>query len=306
MKYVGHKKVTEEGHATAALIKKLRELSGKTQAEFADLLGVTQPMVSAWQSGRGRIPLGKWLKLGNLAPYPENVECWERAGVDGAAMRRAFEKLSREMSVAPPEGEVVHVPRIRETLAGRQTAGPPVPLATEFLPNPMSTVCMVRDEKATAFVDCPYGVFIVDESEKGAASLSRLWGRVVLASFSAEAGAPLRDSGIYAGRLTFVATSTKNLILAARLWPLSSNNFQEVHWLGRWVNPEAPPLEHALREDNTQFDPREKPAVKAAWKESVERARAEFRLDAGWAILGRVFGRIHIEGAQNDPWSLRL
>jgi len=61
------------------LMKKVRgELS---QIEFATLLGVSQSMVSDWERG-AHIPSGRiWLRMAELSGYPENVYCWQRAGL---------------------------------------------------------------------------------------------------------------------------------------------------------------------------------------------------------------------------------
>ena len=53
----------------------------RTQEEFAILSGIGRPMLSDYERG-AVTPSGEtWMKIGNLAPFPLNVDCWERGGM---------------------------------------------------------------------------------------------------------------------------------------------------------------------------------------------------------------------------------
>lgn len=79
-------------------ISGLRAQLRKTQKEFAELAGVTQPAVSDWESEQGSsFPSAEsYARLGNLASYPENLWFWQRAGMDQDAMLSAGLQLFKE------------------------------------------------------------------------------------------------------------------------------------------------------------------------------------------------------------------
>src|SRR5262245_32219901 len=99
-------------------IKRLRtRLRLKGQAEFASLLDVTQPRVSAWEGGEP--PTCEALaKLGNLAieklnDAEEALFFWKSAGLKRDAILATARKISRDLTAermaAPPEGKIVAV-----------------------------------------------------------------------------------------------------------------------------------------------------------------------------------------------------
>jgi len=165
----------------AQLLKDLRTGKGLSQTQFAEIVGVTQSTVSEWEAGKD-VPSAKvWQELASGAPYPLNIRFWKQGGTDLQAMFAAAEKELRQRGETLA-GEIFHVSRFRETHRGREEAGSPIPLPTEFIPNRGSTVCLVVDDKA-AVVDSPNGVFIVDESERDSRDLRPFWGREVFAGF---------------------------------------------------------------------------------------------------------------------------
>jgi len=64
-----------------ALVRKIR--GGRTQTQFAKMLGTKQGSVSYWESGKS-LPTGTdWCRLGNVATDPaDRMICWEKAGID--------------------------------------------------------------------------------------------------------------------------------------------------------------------------------------------------------------------------------
>jgi DNA-binding XRE family transcriptional regulator len=289
----------------AEFIKALRLARKITHGQFAKKLGVSRSTVYAWEAGE-TIPSNEaWMQLGNLAPYPDCIWFWEKAGLDQQVILAAAEKLLKdrvkEGKLLVDAGEVVLVPRVRETAQGREEAGPPIPLPTEFIPNPGSTICFVVDQKATAIVDSPKAVFILDESEKEAPNLLPFWGQVVFAEYDPEEPDPRRDKGIYVGRLVFLARIARGspmpgFVAQGRLFLLSDLMAQRSPWLGYWASPSLGDLDDAIANDP---NPDEHPLVIAARNEARDRALSELRLDPGWRILGRVLGRLKLEGVQN-------
>lgn len=200
------KKIREIGER----VRDLRKARRETQTEFAKALGVTQPMVSGWESGKGEEPsTGAYLRLGNLAAYPDNLWFWEQAGIERQAMLSAVEKVVQERLAIPPSGSFVQVPCVRKSTKGIEPAGRSVSVPREFVANPASTVCLIVDEKtATATVPCG-DLIVLDTSQNDAKDLSSLWDNLVLidtdlsderATFLQTIVGPL-PGGLYLGRL---------------------------------------------------------------------------------------------------------
>jgi len=282
-------------------IGKLREARNETQAEFAEILAVTQPMVSAWESGADTPSLAAYLRLGNKASYPDNIWFWRQAGMDEEAVLSASKSLLKERSAPPAPGEIIRIPRFRETLQGRESAGPPIPLPAEFIPNPGSTVCLSVDKGATAIADSPWGIFILDDTEEKASNLLPFWGQVIFVGYDPRTGTePRRGSGIYAGRLMIVHfwphARDAQYHASARVFLLTDAMAERSLWIGNW----APRSLAGFGDIGAgPSDHRQDPAVMAARKELAERAQRELNLRPGWRILGRVRGRLKLEGYEN-------
>ena len=302
------KRRTKKKREIAKRVKALRDSIGTNQVEFAASLKVARSRVSEWEAGK-RVPSPKhFYQLGSLAPKIEDtIWFWDQAGLDEYKLLEAGRKVAgdraKEGEPLFERREVVLIPRFRQTVEGREEAGPPVPLPAEFIPNPGSTICFVVDGKATAIVDSPKALFILDESEKDAPNLLPFWRQVIFASFKGR-GTPdeQRESGIYAGRLILVRPEFRRMLSdgrAATIWlqPLTDMIGERPESLGYWVDK---PLKDSLDAFRSAPDPLNNPRVVEPWKESVARARAEIRLDEGWRILGRVLGRLKLEGAHND------
>jgi transcriptional regulator with XRE-family HTH domain len=68
------------------LVKRLRAAKGMSQSRFADLLDVTQSRISEWEAGERSPQADDWIRMGNLAAYPEYVEYYAQAGMDRERM----------------------------------------------------------------------------------------------------------------------------------------------------------------------------------------------------------------------------
>ncbi len=295
------KKISE----SAQQIKLLRKSLGDKQTDFANRLEVTQPMVSAWEAGRDTPSSAFFIRLGSLASYPQSMWFWKQAGMDEQAILSAAEGVLRKRSI-PVEGEIIRVPRFRETLRGRESAGPPIPLPKEFVPNPASTVCFVVDKDASAVLDSPHAIFILDETNKNASNLLPFWGKVVFAEYEAEAGTnPRWRSGIYAGRLVYFNSWPRkpddSYTVEAELYFITGLESKRPLELGWKAYPELkgsadigiglPPLG-------------QNPLLDAARQKVSARAASELRLSFGWRILGHVIGRLSMSDVQNVAQSL--
>jgi transcriptional regulator with XRE-family HTH domain len=279
--------------AISKQISKLRKVRGETQGEFAKALSVTQPMVSAWEAVKGEAPSsGAYLRLGNLATYPENIWFWERAGIERQAMLSAFEMDLQERGTPPLIGEVIRIPRLSETLKGRESAGPAVPLPAEFIPNPGATICLMVAEASATVVDMPRGMFLLDTSIEGVRDLSQLWGRVVMVRHGGHGeGIEGWPEGLYVGRLTLEralgVSDGKDIFFYGNLAMLGREVGHYNLPLGRCVAPGA----------MTGYGDREDWARRI--KEAEKLARAEMHLNKGIRILGKVIGHLtgHLEAS---------
>src|ERR1017187_8055570 len=142
----------------ARRIKKFREGRYPSQRALADALGVGQTVVSAWETGDNEPSSAAWVKLGNLAGYPDCKWFWQQGGIDEELIATAGGNILKGRSVPLARGEAVRLPQFRETIQGRESAGEPIPFAIVLIPNPLSTICFVVDERATAVVDSPHAI----------------------------------------------------------------------------------------------------------------------------------------------------
>lgn len=176
----------------ASRIKRLR--GSETQAEFARGIGVTQPMVSAWEAGRDTPSAEIWIKLGELAGYPDCYWFYERAGLDRQKLLAATEKTLKEQikDADSPllEGQIILVPRVR-SLQSLEPAGLPLPMPAQAVPNALSTRCIEIEGTEV----------VVDTADTDAADLMPFWGRTVLLEFAPENEGPWPKGVLCAGIL---------------------------------------------------------------------------------------------------------
>ena len=278
------------------------------QHEFAAKIPVSPSRISEWESGK-RPPVAEgFYRLGSLADNPDDaIWFWRQAGLDDDALLVAARKIAgdraKEGEPLLEKREVVLVARFRETLKGREEAGPPVPLPAEFIPNPGSTICVVVSQIDFGMAFAPRGLFVVDESVKDADALSALWERVVLLDYPSAIG--LYPGGLYVGRLHMgshgarpgsgVPLDTRYLAWHGWLRSLETPaQYQSIHF-GEWRHPLFE--KYNVRQPNENWRPREVlpseiEEFKAACSEAEQRAPKEFRLPEGIRILGKVIGRL--------------
>lgn len=287
-------------------------LGCNTQEDFAARLGFKQGTVSTWLRGdETRKPSADtFIRIAGRAPNPDLAGRFlHLADIADEVIFSVSRKLEtgriQEAGPLVQKGDVVLLRRFRETRRGREEAGPDIPLPVEFIPNPDSTICFVVDGEATAIADCPKALFILDESERDAPNLEPFWGQVVFARYdpgTASNPDPEIRPGIYLGRLILkradiARAALRGLIAQAILHLLTKIQTVPSIMLGSWVHPDFGELNRA-----TAFDENadKNPQVVTAKQDAEKRVRSELRLRSGWTILGRVLGRLHLEGAENS------
>jgi transcriptional regulator with XRE-family HTH domain len=270
------------------------------RVELAARIGVSESRISEYVAG-GRKPTAEgWVALGKLAlelGLPDPFYFWAHAGLDADSLQLMAGKIIEGRYRFA--GETVPIRRVRETERGREEAGPPVPLPIEFVPNPLTTLCLSVDEKSSATGDSPRGLIILDVSVEGAENLAALWGHVVALNYAPEHGASYspQRKGLYVGRLSMIGSmynyrQPDQPVLLGQLLLLSGRIAQEfriVH-LGEYIDSEG----------MSGLAPEDKAARSRRWKEIQERARSQFRLLKGIRILGNVIGRLtgHLEKSE--------
>jgi len=302
----------------AKAIQELREvLGGGTQKELAARLRSKQCTVSTWLRGdETRKPSADSLiRMAGLAPNPDLASRFLRlANISDEAIFSVARKLQtdrfREAAPLIEKGDIVLVDRVRETLQGREIAGPKVPLPKEFAPNPDSTICLIADEKSDGMIDAPRGLFLVDTSIEGLDCVKELVPHVVVIYLDREGFSRERyrspgnvPRGVYIGRMV-VERSVRKDEQGPRLiheWTLYSLFFRErsniVHLGSTSVPlpfdiPGYPPLGTDWDDYFASMCLRDHPEQ---WREYVEirdELLSKFRLPADTKVLGRVIGRL--------------
>ena len=173
---IGTPKIKKDLEA-AARIKALR--GSLTQAGFAELLHVAQPMVSAWEAGR-ELPSSAdlWIKFGELAGYPDCYWFWERAGLNRQKLLTATEQMLKDQikDAGSPllTDRIVLVPRVRKTSHGLEPTGIPLLMPAEAVLNRLSTYCFVLESAQV----------VVDTSDATAPNFLPFYNQMILAEFS--------------------------------------------------------------------------------------------------------------------------
>jgi DNA-binding transcriptional regulator YiaG len=267
-------------------IKKFREDHYASQKALADALGLRQTVVSAWETGDNVPSCEAWVKLASVAPSPDNLWFLRQAGLDREIIIAAAKTLGENAMIRPKEGEMVLIPRFRVTEHGREEAGPPVPLPSEFIANPLATLCLLTDAESTGVIDAPKGLTILDTSIEGTQDLTDLWNRVVALYFTPTPGLTGPDpEGIYVGRL----------LLDGHTWPrqpdaavMRASLQSLVEW--RWALSDI----GYYHEDEAfkGIAPNDHVAIVQRWAEVRERAISKFKFSRGIKILGKVIGRL--------------
>jgi transcriptional regulator with XRE-family HTH domain len=98
--------------------ERIRKLLGDfnlSQAALAERLGISPPTVSRWLQGRNEPTAEGYIALGNLAPSPDGIYFWERAGMNMSSLLDANAETAR-FSVRVDLNQC-------KLITGRKTAG---------------------------------------------------------------------------------------------------------------------------------------------------------------------------------------
>ncbi len=264
-----------------------------TQAQFAKSFGVTQSMISAWEAGRDTPSAEIWIKLGELAGYPDCYWFYARAGLDPQKLLAATEKLFKER-IQPTdsplvEGRTVLVPRV-QSLRGLEPAGLPVPMPVQLVPNPSSTYCL-----GISFTPGQFDRWaIVDTADAEAEDLGPFWGLPALIEFAPiDQAPPLWPGGLEIGTL-FLEEDEQNPDgtpwYARFLGPYPGGMLIGTSMrIGRWIESRQSRIAATLQSEEAV------PGLEEGWDAkrvavSIRSGRAlrEMRLAPGCKIIGRV------------------
>jgi len=269
-------------------IKRFRESHYASQKALADALGLRQTVVSAWETGDNMPSCEAWVKLASVAPSPDNLWFLRQAGLDREIIIAAAKTLKENIVIRPKEGEMVLIPRFRETEHGREEAGPPVRLEAEFVPNPLATICLEVSGPSDV-VDAPHGLFILDTSLVATANVWAVQEQVVMSDVPQLPGHG-NPAGLYVGRLRLQGSYDRRrpdwVWLGVLLLSLTGSMHDRLQ-LGSYEDTEV--MRGIAWEEADERDRR----LAEMWR----RIGLNFPLTEGVRILGRVIGRLtgHLE-----------
>lgn len=276
-------------------IKALRGQLGKTQAEFAQLIGVTQPAISDWESATGSTgPSSEsYAQLAGLASYPDSLWFLEQAGVDTNAALSTFGKLQKE------RGEMALtlctlVPPFRKKGEASPKPEDFLPWPTKYIPDPNSVAYWQIDHHVghtTMPQLVPLGdkaIILLDTSANDAVGFQPFRGKAILVESTGEAAAAHEPgaipAGVHMGRLRMKAwagTSLDYMSYLAVLVPLQG----EV----RWTSPPGPSIGAGSSTTKWRLrNPDVEPHHPRASVLAEDQAAEDGRLFPGCTILGRV------------------
>jgi len=246
-------------------IKEFREAHYPSQKAFADALGVGQTVVSAWERGDNLPSSEAWVKLGNLAPYPDCMWFWEQAGISEQALLSATEKLSKERGIVRPATEIVRVPIVRKMPEGNEETGRLLPVSAEEVPNPLSTVCLIASENEASPLVSSGELIILDISQKGAADLRPFLNQTVLADARGSMNLTGWRRGLLIGRLLlkrFGGSASRERpwhSFVVTIGPFGDSQtvweprYVEAVRLGEWTRPIKIELLHPIRHGGMDY-----------------------------------------------------
>ncbi len=271
----------------------LRSQLKKTQKEFAELVGVTQPAISDWESESGQsFPSPEsYTQLGNVAPYPENLWFWEQAGFSRDAMLSAAVSVLKERGTEPPKGRTVAVPRLQKIGQRFDITGETITVDARFVLNPESVAYWTVDGPAYGPIQPEGTTIFLDRSEIDRPDLEPFFDAKVLIESTGQGkpGDPRLDAGLHAGILRLAGKQgaehgvwyaiLERLEQRGVLWPPDHLGHPE-NAVGRWVAQMATDAWKLKKE--TQHG--------RTFDAKLVRARVgeELRLFPGHSILGRV------------------
>lgn len=104
-------------------ILRLASELGLTQAGLAERLGVSPATVSRWIQGKYEPTAEGYVALGNLAPRPEGMYFWERAGVDTSAFPEAtFRRAQSSLKINLHDFSLISGRKISKLVPGKSGA----------------------------------------------------------------------------------------------------------------------------------------------------------------------------------------
>jgi transcriptional regulator with XRE-family HTH domain len=104
-------------------IRKLLSDLNLSQAGLAERLGISAPTVSRWLQGRHEPTAESYIALGNLAPSPDGIYFWERAGMDTSGLLDASsQKALSSLRVKLHDFKLVAGQEVSKKLAGKGNA----------------------------------------------------------------------------------------------------------------------------------------------------------------------------------------
>lgn len=136
----------ELGLTNTELVKAVR--GDRTQQQFGDLVGLAQCVISSYERGAVIPSSQTWRKLGDIAHWPHNIFCWQRAGLSREVITELLEAMESGAEAAakfsrrpdPPEA----VERMRRELIPEPATEPlgdePVGGLPESLKKPVETI----------------------------------------------------------------------------------------------------------------------------------------------------------------------
>jgi transcriptional regulator with XRE-family HTH domain len=282
-------------------IAALRLKRGETQTQFAAAVGVTQQSVSDWESKAGDdVPSAdSYVRLGNLASYPDCLWFWQQAGMNEGAMLSAATKLSQERGTFAAT-QCVLVPPFRKK--GESTPKPEdfLPWPAKYIPDPSSVAYRQIDHRAgdassaIGGVELKHGtVILLDTSDNDAAGLQPFLDKVILVESKRDPKLHFPGTlptGVYMGRL--------------HVEPWAGDSLDHMRHLAVLGPPDGPlgalktETTGRLREiclgegsSTTKWrlrDPKIGPGHFRAWEMVKAQATEDAKLFPGCMILGRV------------------
>jgi transcriptional regulator with XRE-family HTH domain len=280
-----------EAGADFARIQEFLKRTGK-RVELAAKLGVSESRISEYVSGKRNPTAEGWIALGKLAleyGLSNPFFFWAQASIDPQTLRSMADRIVEGQRRLM--GETVPVPRFWETESGRKESGPPVPLPTEFMPNPESTICLLVDQRSDGIVDSPRGLVILDTSCQGVDDLEPLWDRVVVLRY-APTGERLAEKGLYAGRLRLAENARTWREPNAPVFVGLLEMIGELRGTNIGIVRNLPLGTYTDSEGMRGIPTGDEEGRTHRWKEIQGRARSRFRLAEGTRVLGKVIGRL--------------
>jgi transcriptional regulator with XRE-family HTH domain len=265
----------------------------RSNAELAKASGVSDSRIPEWIAGK-RLPSPETLiRLGKIAlehGVTDPFFFWALAGMDTRTLRQMAEQvLETRYSVA---GETVPIPRFRYVGGRMEESGGPVLLSAEFVPNPVTTICLCVDDKSEGVADSPRGIILLDTSARGTEWREQFSGKVVLLEYWPKV-VTAWPIGLYMGRLFRDAPP---MVHSGGIWvrillETLTEETQRAHgyWMPIGTYRENLQALKATPEDKEKWD--------KAVNEFRGRAISNLRLDQGVQIVGKVLGRLtgHLE-----------